>query len=92
MNVVLWIVAGAIVGWIASSILITDGQHGILVDIAVGIVGSSLAGFFLSTVFNITPINQNNFNIPAILISLSGAIILLLMVRLFNTRGRSHTA
>jgi uncharacterized membrane protein YeaQ/YmgE (transglycosylase-associated protein family) len=88
MNFVIWLIAGAIVGWVASRIMGTSGQQGLILDIVVGVVGAFLAGYFLTPFFGISTINQNNFSIPALLVSLAGAVILLAVVRMFNTRGR----
>jgi uncharacterized membrane protein YeaQ/YmgE (transglycosylase-associated protein family) len=88
MNFVIWLIAGAVVGWLASVIMKTSGQQGLILDIVVGIAGAFLAGYFLTPFFGISTINQNNFSIPALLVSLVGAVILLAVVRMFNTRGR----
>jgi uncharacterized membrane protein YeaQ/YmgE (transglycosylase-associated protein family) len=66
----------------------TSGQQGLLLDIVVGIAGAFLAGYFLTPFFGISTINQNNFSIPALLVSLVGAVILLALVRVFTSRGR----
>jgi uncharacterized membrane protein YeaQ/YmgE (transglycosylase-associated protein family) len=88
MNFIIWLIAGALVGWVASVIMRTSGRQGLFLDIVVGIVGAFLAGYFLTPFFGISTINQNNFSLPALLVSLLGAVILLAIVRLFNTRGR----
>jgi uncharacterized membrane protein YeaQ/YmgE (transglycosylase-associated protein family) len=88
MNFIIWLIAGALVGWVASVIMRTSGRQGLVLDIVVGIVGAFLAGYFLTPFFGISTINQNNFSLPALLVSLLGAVILLAIVRLFNTRGR----
>jgi uncharacterized membrane protein YeaQ/YmgE (transglycosylase-associated protein family) len=88
MNFIIWLIAGAIVGWVASRIMGTSGRQGLILDIVVGIAGAFLAGYFLTPFFGISTINQNNFSIPALLVSLGGAVILLAVVRMFNTRGR----
>ncbi len=87
MNIIIWLIAGAVIGYLASRIMGTSGQQGLILDIIVGVVGAVLAGWFLTPLFGISTINQNNFSIPALLVSLVGAIILLAIVRLFN-RGR----
>jgi uncharacterized membrane protein YeaQ/YmgE (transglycosylase-associated protein family) len=66
----------------------TNGRQGLVLDIVVGVVGAFLAGYFLTPFFGISTINQNNFSLPALLVSLLGAVILLAIVRLFNSRGR----
>jgi len=87
MNIVLWLIAGAVIGWVASRIMGTSGQQGLILDIVVGVVGAVLAGWFLTPLFGIGTINQNNFSLPALLVSLLGAVILLAIVKLFR-RGR----
>jgi len=77
-------IAGALVGWVASRIMGTSGQQGLLLDIVVGIVGAVLAGWFLTPLFGVETINQSNFSLPALLISLLGAIILLAIVKLIR--------
>jgi uncharacterized membrane protein YeaQ/YmgE (transglycosylase-associated protein family) len=62
----------------------TDAQQGIFLNIVVGIVGALLAGFLLSPLFGIGTINQSNFSLPALLVSLLGSIILLAIVNLFR--------
>lgn len=87
MNFIIWLIAGAFVGWVASMIMGTSGRQGLLLDIVVGVVGALLAGYFLSPIFGVSTINQNNFSLEGLLISLLGAVILLFVVRLFRRAG-----
>ncbi|MHB0857550.1 MAG: GlsB/YeaQ/YmgE family stress response membrane protein [Anaerolineae bacterium] len=87
MNFLIWIIAGAFIGWIASMIMHTNSRQGLLLDIVVGIVGAFLAGLVLTPLLGIGTINQNDFSLSALLVSLLGAIILLAVVRLFR-QGR----
>ena len=84
MNFILWLIVGGILGWIASLIMHTDAQQGIFLNIVVGIIGALLAGFLLTPLFGVGTIDQNNFSLPALLISLLGAIILLAIVNFFR--------
>lgn len=84
MNLILWIIIGGIIGWIASIIMKTDAQQGILLNIVVGIIGAFLAGLLLTPLFGVGTINQSNFSLPSLLLSLGGAIILLAIVNLFR--------
>jgi len=84
INFIVWIILGGILGWIASMIMRTDAQQGTLMNIIVGIVGAFLAGMFLSPLFGIATINQNNFSVASLLVSLLGAVILLAVVNLFR--------
>jgi len=84
INFLIWIILGGILGWLASIIMHTNAQQGTLMNIVVGIVGAFLAGMFLSPLFGIATINQNNFSIASLLVSLLGAVILLAIVNLFR--------
>jgi uncharacterized membrane protein YeaQ/YmgE (transglycosylase-associated protein family) len=85
LNFIIWIIVGGIIGWIAGMIM--HSNQGVLLDIIVGIVGAFLAGLLLSPLFGVNTINQGNFSLPALVVSLLGAIILLAIVNLFR-RGR----
>ena len=87
MNIIVWLVVGGIVGWIASKIMSTDAQQGILLNIVVGIVGAVLAGWLISPLVGESTINQGNFSLGGLIISLLGAVVLLAIVNLFR-RGR----
>jgi uncharacterized membrane protein YeaQ/YmgE (transglycosylase-associated protein family) len=87
INFIVWLIAGAIIGWLASRLMGTDGQQGLLLDIVVGVVGAFVAGWFLTPLFGISTINQSNFSLPALMVSLLGAIILLAVVRVLRGRG-----
>ena len=57
---------------------------GVFLNIVVGVIGALLAGFLLTPLFGIGTINQSNFSLPALLVSLLGAIVLLAIVNLFR--------
>jgi uncharacterized membrane protein YeaQ/YmgE (transglycosylase-associated protein family) len=87
MNFIVWLIVGGIVGWIASILMGTNAQQGIILNVVVGIVGAFLAGIILTPLLGIGTINQSNFSLPALLVSLGGAVILLFVVSLFRGRG-----
>jgi len=87
INFIIWIIAGALIGWVASIIMRTNSRQGLIADIIVGIVGAFVAGYFLSPLFNVGTINEGNFSIPALLVSLGGAVILLAISKLFRNIG-----
>ena len=87
MNFILWLIVGGIIGWIASMIMRTDAQQGIFLNIVVGIIGALLAGWLITPLVGGATINQGNFSLSGLLISLVGAIVLLAIVNLFR-RGR----
>ena len=82
-NVIIYLIAGAIVGYIASRIMRTNSQQGLILDIVVGIVGAFLAGWFLTPIFGVGTINDA-IPLPTMLVSLGGAIILLFIVKLIR--------
>ena len=82
MNIIIWLVIGGLVGWIASKVMNTDAQQGIILNVVVGIVGALLGGWLLSPLVGTSTINQGNFSIAGLLVSLGGAIALLAIVRL----------
>jgi len=84
INFIIWIVVGGILGWIASMIMRTDAQQGTLLNIIVGIIGAFLGGLLLAPLFGTGTINQNDFSISGLLISLLGAVILLAIVNMFR--------
>ena len=76
MNLIIYLIAGAIVGYVASRIMRTNSQQGILLDIVVGVVGAFLAGYFISPLLKIGTINDA-ITIPTMLVTLLGSVILL---------------
>lgn len=88
MGIITWIIVGGIAGWLASLVVRGTGL-GLIGDIIVGIVGGLIGGFLLSLLlpgsFSIT-----GFNLGSLVVAFVGAIVLLLLVRLFT--GRRTTA
>lgn len=86
MNIIIYLIAGAIVGYIASRIMRTNSQQGLLLDIVVGVVGAFVAGWFLSPIFGVGTINDA-VTLPTMLVTLGGAVLLLFVVNLFRRGG-----
>lgn len=84
MNFIIWLVVGGIIGWLASIVMKTNGQQGIFLNVIVGIIGAVLGGWLISPLVGVGTINQDNFSVPALLVSFVGAIILLAIVRLIR--------
>ena len=87
MNFIIWVVIGGILGWIASMIMRTNAQQGLLLNVLVGIVGALLGGWLLAPLFGTGTINQSDFSVGSLVVSLLGAVILLAVVNLFR-RGK----
>jgi uncharacterized membrane protein YeaQ/YmgE (transglycosylase-associated protein family) len=85
VNFLVWLIVGAVIGYVATSLM--GRREGLLLNIIVGIVGAFVAGLVLTPYFGIATINQNDFSLPALMVSLLGAIILLAVVNLLTRRG-----
>jgi uncharacterized membrane protein YeaQ/YmgE (transglycosylase-associated protein family) len=79
MGIIVWLIVGGVIGWLASIIMRTDAQQGILLNIVVGIVGAFIAGL----VFSGGSIGDG-LSIYSFLVSLLGAVVLLAIVNLFR--------
>lgn len=84
MNFIIWLVVGGVIGWLASMMMKTNNQQGVILNVVVGIVGAMLGGWLISPLVGVGTINQNNFSLPALLVSLLGAAVLLAVVNLFR--------
>jgi uncharacterized membrane protein YeaQ/YmgE (transglycosylase-associated protein family) len=82
MGFIIWLIVGGIVGWLASIIMKTNAQQGILSNILVGIVGAALGGLLLGG-----SINTGFVSLRSLFVSLFGAVILLALINLVR-RGR----
>jgi uncharacterized membrane protein YeaQ/YmgE (transglycosylase-associated protein family) len=89
MNLIIWLVVGGVIGWLASLIMHTDHKQGLFLNVVVGIVGALLGGWLISPLVGLPTINQGAFSIGALLVSLVGAVILLLLVNLVR-RGTAR--
>ena len=81
MNIIIYLIAGAIVGYIASRIMHTNSQQGLILDIVVGVIGAFLAGYFISPLLGIGTINDA-ITLPTMLVTLLGSVILLWIVKM----------
>ena len=87
MNFILWLVIGGVLGWIASMIMKTDAQQGVILNVVVGIVGALLGGWLLSPLLGAGTINSNDFSVAGLAVSLLGAVILLAIVNLVRRKS-----
>ncbi|MDO8572342.1 MAG: GlsB/YeaQ/YmgE family stress response membrane protein [bacterium] len=78
MGIILWIIFGALVGWIASLIMKTDGEQGAVLNIVVGIVGAVIGGWIMSVVGES---GISGFNLYSLLVALLGAVVLIAVVK-----------
>jgi uncharacterized membrane protein YeaQ/YmgE (transglycosylase-associated protein family) len=78
MGLILWLIVGGVIGWLASIVMRTDAQQGIILNIIVGIIGAFIGGL----IFSGGTINNAPLTVYSFLVSLLGAIILLAIVNL----------
>lgn len=78
MNILLWIVLGAIAGWLASIVMKSRHEQGLIMDIVVGIVGAFLGGWLFG-LFGGQGVT--GFNLPSLLVAFVGAVVLLAILR-----------
>ena len=83
MNLLIWLLVGGILGWLASRVTKTDGQQGIILNVVVGVVGALIAGFVIAPMFGSGTINTYDFSASGLLASFLGAAILLAIVNMF---------
>ena len=87
MGIILWLVIGGVVGWLASIVMRRDGSQGIILNIVVGIVGALIGGWLLGPLLGAPSINSGELSFASLLVSFLGAVILLAIVNLI-TRSR----
>lgn len=87
MTFLAWIIIGGILGWLASLVMRTDAQQGLLLNIVVGIVGALLGGWLLAPLVGTGTINQDDFSLSSLIVSFLGAVILLAIVNLFRRKS-----
>lgn len=85
MNLIIYLIAGAFVGYVASRIMRTNSQQGLLLDIVVGVVGAFLAGYFISPLLGVGTINEA-ITFSTLLVTLLGSIALLAIFKTVSRR------
>ena len=85
-NIIVWIVVGGLAGWVASLIMKTDKQQGLIGNIVVGILGALVGGFIVGLA---GADGFNGFNIWSFLVALLGALVLTFLWKLVTGRGKS---
>ena len=74
MEFIVWIIFGALAGWIASMLTGTNGQQGAFANIVVGLIGALIGGFVMRTIGGS---GVTGFNLPSLLVAIGGAVVLL---------------
>ncbi|KQW52017.1 MULTISPECIES: GlsB/YeaQ/YmgE family stress response membrane protein [unclassified Roseateles] len=89
MNLIIWLIAGGVIGWVASLLMKTDGEQGVILNVLVGIVGAAIGGWLISPMVGVPSINDGSLSIGALVVSLLGAVVLLAIVNLIR-RGTTR--
>lgn len=82
MNILVWLIVGGLIGWVASIFMGTDGRQGLVLNVVVGIVGAALGGWLFGG--GAATINQGSLSLNSIIISLVGAVVLVAVVKLLR--------
>jgi uncharacterized membrane protein YeaQ/YmgE (transglycosylase-associated protein family) len=88
MNFLIWLIVGGVLGWLASLMMKTDAEQGIVLNIIVGIIGAFLGGLLLAPLLGTGTINSGDFSLAGLGVSFLGAVILLWIVNMFRGRNR----
>ena len=81
MNIIIYLIVAALIGWAATELM--HDRSNLLLNIIIAVLGAFVAGFFLSPLFGVGTINQT-ITIPTMLVTLLGAILLLAILRLIR--------
>lgn len=83
MNILIYLIAAAFIGWLATELM--HDRSNLLINIVVAVLGAFLGGYFLSPLFKVGTINDA-ITVPTMLVTLLGSIILLAIVRMIRRR------
>jgi uncharacterized membrane protein YeaQ/YmgE (transglycosylase-associated protein family) len=84
MTLIMILIVGGVIGWLASLVMRTDGQQGIFLNVVVGIVGALIAGVLVTPFLGGAPITSGSFDIMSLVVSFLGAVVLLAIINLFR--------
>ncbi len=89
MNIIIILIVGGILGWLASLVMRTDAQQGVVLNVVVGIVGALIAGLVLTPLLGGAPITTGALDLRSLVVSFLGALVLLAIVNLIR-RGSAR--
>ncbi len=84
MNLIIMLIVGGILGWLASMVMNTDGQQGMFMNVIVGVVGAVLAGYLITPFLGGAPITTGAFDVKSLFVSFLGSVVLLGIVNLIR--------
>ncbi|WP_439520208.1 GlsB/YeaQ/YmgE family stress response membrane protein [Hydrogenophaga sp.] len=84
INFLLWLVAGGVLGWVASVVMLNDSPQGTFMNLIVGVCGAALGGWFLSPMVGLGTVSETAFSMGGLLVAMVGAIVLLSVYNVFR--------
>lgn len=87
MEIIGWLLFGALTGWIASLIMRTDAEQGVMANIVIGIIGAFIGGFIARLLGGS---GVSGFNLYSLVVAVIGAVVLIAIIRAFARGGRHH--
>lgn len=84
MNIIVWLVVGGLVGWVASKLM--NSPQGVLMDVVVGVVGAVIGGWLTWPLVGSGTINSRDFSVAGLAVSLLGAVVLLAIMNVIQRR------
>lgn len=84
IDVIFWLAAGGLIGWLTSVVMYTDGQQGLFLNVVMGLVGAAVGGWVLSPLLGVGTMSHDVLNVGALLVSLIAAIVMLALTNLFR--------
>lgn len=88
LNIVVWLVVGAVIGLVAGLLMRDDEDQGVFVNVVVGIAGALVAGWLVAPVVGLRMVNPRVFNFGALAVALLGAVVLLGLMSLLRRKKR----
>jgi uncharacterized membrane protein YeaQ/YmgE (transglycosylase-associated protein family) len=82
MGIILWVIFGGFAGWVASIIMGTNSSQDLFLNVAVGVLGAVIGGWFMSYMGGT---GITGFNLYSFLIAVIGSVVLLTFVRLIKS-------
>lgn len=89
VNLVIWLVVGGLTGWIASIIMRTDADQGLVLNVVVGIVGAALGGVLIAPLIGAPTVSDGVIGTASLVVALLGAVLLLAIVSRVRREGRA---
>lgn len=84
INFILWLIAGGVLGWVASVVMLNDSPRGTFLNLAVGTGGAALGGWLLSPMVGLAAFSEAPFSMGGLLVAMVGAIVLLSVYNVFS--------